>query len=97
MIYETNPPWKMPDEEKLSHVYRVCLRINFHHVKDSWGSEYLGDLTKYYQWVKFQEIEMMEHNIMRIGREDKNRNIDVVVMFTFPTIGDAVAFKLTWI
>lgn len=96
IIYETNPRWKMPDEEELSHEYHVCLRIGFNHVKGSWGPEYLGDLTEYYEWVKFQDIEKMEHNIMRTGREDMNKSVNVVVMFTFPTIGDAVAFKLMW-
>jgi len=96
VIYDTEPQWKMPDEEILSHEHHVCLRLDFHHVKGSWGPTYLGDLTEYYQWVKYQSIPMMEHNIMRMGREDTNKNVNVVVMFTFPTIGDAVAFKLMW-
>ena len=96
IIYETNHRQKMPDEEVLSHEYHVCLRVDFNHVKDSWGPEYLGDLTKYYEWVAFQDIKKMEHNIMRTGRENMNKSVNVVIMFTFPTIEDAVAFKLMW-
>jgi len=95
VIYETNPPWKMPDEEELSHDHNVRLRIKFNCVQNEWGREYFGDLMEYYEWIEFQGIEKMEHNIMRVGREDMQK-ISVVVMFTFSTIGDAVAFKLTW-
>ncbi len=96
MIYNTKPQWKMPDDEELSHNHHVCLRIDFDIVQNGWCREYLGDLTEYYEWVKFQGIEKMEHNIMRTGREDTNKSVNVIVMFTFPTIGDAVAFKLMW-
>ena len=96
MIYETKPMWKMPDEEELLHDYHVCLRVNFDYVPNGWGHEYFGDLTEYYEWIDFQGIEKMEHNIMRVGREDVNKKVKIIVMFTFPTIGDAVAFKLRW-
>ena len=94
--YTTRPRQKMPDEEELLHDYRVCLRMDFDRVHNKWGTEYFGNLMKYYEWIDFQGIEKMEHNLVRLGREDMNKSTNVLVMFTFPTIGDAVAFKLTW-
>lgn len=96
MIYETDPPWKMPDDEELPHNHHVCLRVDFDHMPNGWCREYIGDLTEYYEWVKFQGIEKMEHNIMRTGHEDANKSVNVLVMFTFSTLSDAVAFKLMW-
>lgn len=96
-FHTTRPREKMPDEEELSYVHHVCLRIDFDRVQNKWGTEYFGDLTKYYEWVKFQGIEKMEHNLIRFGKQDMNKSVNVLVMFTFPTIGDAVAFKLRWI
>ena len=95
-FYNTNPRQKMPDEEELLHNHRVCLRIDFDRVQHTWGIEYFGNLTKYYEWIEFQDIEKMEHNLVRLGREDMNKSVNVLVMFTFPTIGDAMSFKLTW-
>ena len=95
-FYNTEPRQKMPDEEELSYKHRVCLRMDFDRVCNAWPTEYFGDLTKYYEWIEFQGIEKMEHNLVRLGREDMNNSVNVLIMFTFPTIGDAMAFKLTW-
>lgn len=94
--YETLPCQKMPDDEELSGDYCVYLKMDFERNHYDWGCEYFGDLTKYYKWVEFQNIEKMEHNLIRLGCEGMDYSVDVIVMFTFPTIGDAVAFKLMW-
>lgn len=94
--YTTRPRQKMPDEEELSYVHYVCLRIDFDRVQNRWGCEYFADLMKYYKWIEFQDIKKMEHNLVRLGHEDMNKSVNALVMFTFPTIEDAVAFKLTW-
>lgn len=95
-IYETMPREKMPDEEELSHVHHVCLRMDFERNHYDWGSEFFGDLTEYYEWAGYQDIKKMEHNIMILGHEDANKSANVLIMFTFLTVGDAVAFKLMW-
>ncbi|KKN07904.1 hypothetical protein LCGC14_1062390 [marine sediment metagenome] len=96
-FHNTRPRQKMPDECKLSSDHRVYLRIDFDRVQNKWGTEYFGNLMKYYEWVEFQGIKKMEHNLVRLGREDMNKSTNVLVMFTFPTVGDAVAFKLRWL
>ena len=67
--YDTIPRWKMPDQEKIPHRYKVGIRLDFIYnpTVAGWG-EFLGDLTKYYDWSKKYNIEM-EHSIIRFGRE----------------------------
>lgn len=95
-FHTTKPREKMPDEMELSSDYRVYLKMDFDLVYHKWGSEYVGDLTKYYEWIEFQDIRKMEHSLMRYGNQDMNKSVNAIIMFTFPTIGDAVAFKLAW-
>lgn len=84
---ETIPPWKMPDEEKFSHEYHVCVKVKSKPNQYYW----LADLTEYYRWACDNNMEI-EHNVLRMGTDD----IAGTIMFTFNTVEDAMAFKLRW-
>ncbi len=67
--YETEPRWKMPDDEIIPHNHYVCLKMDFPYANDefSWGI-YHGNLREYYAWADNNKIEM-EHNLLILGRE----------------------------
>ena len=90
MFFDTEPMWKMPDEEKIPHEHYVRYRIDF--IEEiQYFRCYRADLTEYYSWAEFNGIEM-EHNILIHGSRGKN----TLLMFVFWTAEDAMAFKLRW-
>lgn len=96
-FYETKPGRKMPHEKELLHNYHVCLRMDFDLIHNSkWRPVYFKNLTKYYNWIRLQKIEKMEHRLVRLGYVDKNKSKNVLIMFTFSILADAIAFKLAW-
>ena len=91
IITDTIPSWKMPDEEKIPHTHHVRIRQWAKLVHRNLYSEYIIDLTKYYEWAEENNMEI-EHNILRLGEDQRKSSI----MFTFWDDADAMAFKLRW-
>lgn len=96
-IFNTIPPWKMPDEEIIQeHTHYVKMRIEYKSVQQRYPNglirtEYVADLSEYYNWAKENKI-FMEHNPLiysKIGSKS-------LLMFVFKDAIDAMAFKLRW-
>lgn len=80
-----------PDWSKyyITFPYRVSARVDFEDTDDPYFVS--ADLTKYYDWANFNNIDM-KHSIMRITGSGGTG----VVAFMFNDESYCMAFKLRW-